>query len=168
MRTRTVGTAAVAAALVLGIGACGAPHHKAAAPPSTTRPTATRPATPSATVTVPSRVAAQSILDALTPQDDAHGFVLAGSSPDLIGLNSVSDVARGRQLTVEAACAGRGGVTVTAASGRAHQSMRLACDDGPQPGTLQLTTGGTQLSITTDADPGATGSGAYVVHTSSY
>jgi hypothetical protein len=173
----TARAVAAAAFATTALGACGAPGHAGGHPPerasALTHAQGRAAATPASGVApaddVTSRLAAGNrVLAALTPQDAAHGFILSSSGPDLSGIDSESEIAAGQEITLEAACAGHGGMVVTATSGTATRHAHVSCADGPQRVSFRLTTKAKSIEVRIAADKASDGAAAYVIHKSRY
>ncbi|MFJ6214952.1 hypothetical protein ACIQGZ_16700 [Streptomyces sp. NPDC092296] len=160
MRTRVaVSVVAVMALLPVAAG-CSAGSGRTAQPPSAA-PGARRsaPARSTDDVRAGQRAAAALTGGGLVSGTDAVG---AGSGA-LDGMDRDETIGKGRRLVIEAACVGRGSMTVTASSGRATAHRVVPCGDTPQRRSFTFTTAAAHLDIERRAGQGASGGAAYLV-----
>ncbi|OEJ40360.1 hypothetical protein BGK70_21525 [Streptomyces agglomeratus] len=103
---------------------------------------------------------------ALTDSDalsDAGTFVLSAAG-GIDGSDNQSQIEPGTRLAVEAACAGRGSVTLTVTSGSAETRRRLDCGDTPHAKTFPFTTRADSIFFAVDRGAATHGGLAYLAY----
>lgn len=158
---RPAGAALAAFAFLAGTAACTTPSAPESPPAASAPPRrAHEPRPPSEQQLSDAATAALTDFDALS---DAGTFVLSAAG-GIDGSDNRSEIEPGTRLTVEAACAGRGSVTLTVTSGRAETRRHLDCGDTPRAKTFPFTTRADSVFFAVDRGAATRGGLAYLAH----